>query len=96
MLIVKAHSPHANRGWGFFKKAGRLAAVSTLLLSGAASASFAGNYPEVATPAQSVSIVRSCTQLEATAHILKGECGTLTLSEVVRRMNALTGDDRDY
>lgn len=88
-------SPNTAQGRGSAKKAGMLFATSALLMSAAATASFAGHYPESTLASQSASLVRACTQLESSALITASECGTLTLSEVVRRKHVLESDDHD-
>jgi hypothetical protein len=63
----------------------------------------AGLYPETIPQGQSGDVMRpvatasmnGCTQLETAARMSADECGTLTLSEVVIRMNVLQGNDHD-
>lgn len=79
---------------GFYRP-GKLIAVSAILLSASAGMSFAGNYPVSTGDVQSESIARACTQLELSADMTKAECGTLTLDEVVSRLDVFDRDDRD-
>ncbi|SNT42357.1 hypothetical protein [Tropicimonas sediminicola] len=52
-------------------------------------------YPKIVKPQQTPNIVRPCTGLEKSAKLSPTECGTLTLSEVVTRYNALNSDNGD-
>lgn len=74
---------------------GKLVAISTIIFSASTAIGFADQYPVLAVATQSASIDRPCTQLELSAHMTSSECGTLTLSAVVARINALQSDDHD-
>ena len=52
-------------------------------------------YPQTVKPVQTDNVVRPCTRLEIDAHLLPSECGTLTLSAVVSKLNALQRQDND-
>ncbi|MFD1344847.1 hypothetical protein [Litorisediminicola beolgyonensis] len=76
----------------------RLLLGSVILLASSAAVGQADSiYPQSirTTPTQSADIIRPCTGLEKIAKLQAAECGTLTLSAVVIRMNALEKDDQD-
>ena len=69
---------------------------SALIFASMAAAGQAqGTYPHAIPPEQTADVVRPCTPLEISADIIAEDCGTLTLSEVVKRMHTLQGDDHD-
>jgi hypothetical protein len=95
MFSVMTDSPNTIERRGWFERYGKLVAISAIMLSASAAMSFAGQYPVLTIVTQSASIDRPCTQLELSAQMAPSECGTLTLADVVARVNALQDDDRD-
>ncbi|MEO0712422.1 MAG: hypothetical protein AAFU81_05250 [Pseudomonadota bacterium] len=95
MFSVMTDSPNTIERRGWFERYGKLVAISAIMLSASAAMSFAGQYPVSTIVTQSASIDRPCNQLELSAQMAPSECGTLTLADVVARVNALEDDDRD-
>ena len=95
MFSLMTDSPNTIERRGWFERHGKLVAISAIMLSASAAMSFAGQYPTTTIATQSASIDRPCTQLELSAQMMPSECGTLTLGDVVARLNALQRDDHD-
>jgi hypothetical protein len=80
-----------------FRRYKLLCGAGILLASSATVGHATSIYPQRidTSPTQSADVVRPCTGLEKAAQLSAQECGTLTLSAVVTRLNALERDDHD-
>ncbi|MCV2874564.1 hypothetical protein OEZ71_19870 [Defluviimonas sp. WL0050] len=94
MFFVKIFSHRSEFARGFAQKCSRLAVSSALLVFAFAAASFAESHAAISksTPLQPAQYVRACTQLELSAELHARECGSLSVSEVALRLNALQGN----
>ncbi|MGB3315290.1 MAG: hypothetical protein WBB85_12825 [Albidovulum sp.] len=94
MFFVKIFSSRSEFARDFTQRCGRLAVSSAFLALAFTSTGFAESDATVAksAPLQPAQHVRACTQLELSAELYARECGSLSVSEVALRLNALQGN----